>query len=96
MTGARRARTVERMVAIQIVLYTARQLDAQGRVVEVGKVAARGDTVTLDARELARLESLGALAPSGWSIEQLDASDEAVHGAYVAARQAIVQGAEAY
>lgn len=91
--SARRARTVERRCAVQVAIYGVEQLTVDGRVTEVQRVARRGEMMTLGAKELMRLEGLGCLCPEGWSVDDLDASDEAVHASYVQARTSIVQGA---
>jgi hypothetical protein len=53
----------------------------------------RTQPIICDARELARLESLGAVAPEGWTADDLKAERDATSGAYRRARQHSAIGA---
>jgi hypothetical protein len=95
-TATRRRRTVERRIQGVIVIYFSEELNTKGERVEISKVARQGQLVTLSARECARLDALGVLAPAGATVEDLQANTEAVYEEYRNARQSVAGMPEGY
>ena len=77
----------ERLVRHQIVLYNAVERRLDGSTVEIGKSANRGEVIVIDSATEARLESLGALAAIGQTVEDIDREDEQTLEIYQALRR---------
>jgi hypothetical protein len=90
---AKRPVAVARRIQAVVVLYQSDELDAKGERIAVHKSAKRGELITLSPREEARLDSLGALAAPGVSVEQMDKDGEAILDSYRAARSSVSAGA---
>jgi len=87
MQTARRPRTVERRVQHLFVQHRAVQLDFKGNEVEVLLTAQRGELSTFTLSEAARLDSLGALAPDGHTVEMIRADIDRTYQAYLSQRR---------
>jgi hypothetical protein len=86
-------RNFERLARHNAVGFTQRTRMADGTVAEAAVFVKFAQPVIVGARELARLESLGAVAPEGWTADDLKAERDATSGAYRRARQHSAIGA---
>jgi hypothetical protein len=86
-TLKRPPRTVERRVSAILVQYFSRELDGEGREVEMARTARRGELATFSVQEAARLDALGALAPEGHTVEMIKRDIEATYEAWAATRR---------
>jgi hypothetical protein len=63
---------VERRVSAVGCVYKTRIRLPGGQVAEVQHTANRGELIRVTGAEAARLDAQGALAPEGWTAEQVD------------------------
>jgi hypothetical protein len=77
MLQRREHELIERRVAAVGAVYTTRVRMPDGRVAEVQHNANRGDLIRLTGAECARLDEQGALAPEGWTAEQVEGAVQA-------------------
>ena len=82
----------ERVVSADRVAFQTRALGVDGQFHVVEEVADRGETVVLDAVEMARLDSLGCLAAVGMTAADVEAEVQAKKDAYQAARRELPTG----
>ncbi len=80
-------RTYERLARFNSSGYVQRARATDGSIGERPMFARLGEPIICDARELARLESLGAVAPEGWTLDDLKLERQQISAAYRAARQ---------
>ena len=88
-TAARRPRTVERRVAFLSVQFFSDELTPDGSRRETVRSATRGQLITLPVTEASRLDALGALAPEGATVQDIEDDLAAAYAAYQAARQTV-------
>lgn len=89
MSNAPKPRTTERRVAFLFATYHAEEFTPEGMRREVIRTARRGELVTLPLTEAARLDVLGALAPPGATVADIEADLKATRQAYLEARQQV-------
>lgn len=83
----RRTKMIERRVSALYVLFKSLERNASGETVEVVRTADRGELVSLPLAEAARLDGLGALAPEGWTAQDIQDDLKRLHAEYTSGRQ---------
>jgi len=91
-TTAKKPRTVERRVAFLFATFRSIELTPDGTYGEFFRTARRGELVTLDVTEAARLDSLGALGPAGCTVQDIEADIAASYQVYQNSRRNAPEG----
>ncbi len=89
-------RARQRLVRHAVVAYNTVERRPTGEAIEVPHTALRGEVITIEAVEEAKLDSMGALAVVGQTVADLDAEDEARIEAYRQGRLNATGGQETW
>lgn len=91
-TAARRPRTTERRIAFLSAQYFSEELGPDGVRRQTVRTGVRGEVVTLPLTEASRLDALGALAPEGATVEDIQRDLDSTYEAYQSARRNAPEG----